>query len=284
MGMESVEVDYIPKLNNPLFIAGFEGWGNALDISSGMAEYLIRKLEAQPFGRIDPDRFYRFDESRPTVDIEDGLLRKVSPPGGEFYATRPGFTERDVIIFKAVEPSARWYHFVENILSVCHKTGVNNIISLGSMYDNVLHTETVVSALASSKETLKKLKTRKVTSINYKGPSAIHTILQNEAQKRGFECMSLWCHCPYYLQGTKHFGLLSHLASLLSFWGGFQLDTSELETTWRELSKQIKEIIDKNPEVQGMINDLRKAKLKLSMDAVKKADKIIHLDDVLKTR
>ena len=140
------------------------------------------------------------------------------------------------------------------------------------------------SALASSEETLNRLKTKKVTSINYKGPSAIHTIIQNEAQKKGFECISLWCHCPYYLQGTKHFGLLSHLASLLSFWGGFQLDTSELETTWRELSKQIKEIIDKNPEVQGMINDLRKAKLKLSMDAVKKTDKVIHLDDVLKTR
>jgi hypothetical protein len=62
------------------------------------------------------------------------------------------------------------------------------------------------------------------------------------------------------------------------------LDTSELEGTWKDLSKQIKEIIDKNPEVQGMINDLRKAKLKLSMDAVKKTDKIIHLDDVLKTR
>ncbi len=284
MGMESVELDYLPKLDNPLFIAGFEGWGNALDISSGMAEYLIKKLKAEPFGRINPDRFYRFDESRPTVDIEDGLLRKVSPPGGDFYATRPGTAERDIIIFRAVEPSTRWFHFVENVLAVCHKTGVNNIISLGSMYDNVLHTETVVSALASSEETLKRLKTRKVTPISYKGPSAIHTILQNEAQKRGFECMSLWCHCPYYLQGTKHFGLLSHLASLLSFWGGFQLDTSELETTWKELSKQIKEIIDKNPEVQGMINDLRKAKLKLSMDAVKKTDKIIHLDDVLKTR
>ena len=284
MGMESIEVDHLPKLNNPLFIAGFEGWGNALDISSGMAEYLIEKLDAQPFGRINPDRFYRFDESRPTADIEDGLLRKVSPPGGEFHATPPVSTKRDVIIFRAAEPSVRWYHFVENVLSLCHKTGVNNIISLGSMYDNVLHTETVVSALASSEEILKKLKMRKVTSVNYKGPSAIHTVLQDEAQKRGFECMSLWCHCPYYLQGTKHFGLLSHLASLLASWGGFELDTSELESTWKDLSKQIKEIIDKNPEVQGMINDLRKAKLKLSMDAVKKTDKIIHLDDVLKTR
>ncbi len=284
MGMESIEVDYLPKLDNPLFIAGFEGWGNALDISSGMAEYLIRKLDAKPFGKINPDRFYRFDESRPIVDIENGLLRKVSPPGGGFYAPPAGSVERDLIIFKAVEPSVRWYHFVENVLSLCQRTGVTNIISLGSMYDNVLHTETVVSALASSEEILKRLKASKVTSITYKGPSAIHTILQNEAQRRGFECMSLWCHCPYYLQGTKHFGLLSHLASLLAAWGGFQLDTSELETTWRELSKQIKEIIDKNPEVQGMINDLRKAKLKLSMDAVKKTDKIIHLDDVLKTR
>ena len=41
------------------------------------------------------------------------------------------------------------------------------------------------------------------------------------------------------------------------------------------------EIIDKNPELQGMINDLRRAKVKGSWDTVKKDEKIIHLKDFL---
>ena len=105
-----------------------------------------------------------------------------------------------------------------------------------------------------------------------------------EAQKRGFESLSIWCHCPYYLQGTTHYGLLSHLGSLLSSWAGFNLDTEELEVTWKDLGRQIQGLIDKNPDLQGMINDLRKAKVKGSWNAAKSHDKVIHLEDFLKPK
>lgn len=281
---ETIQIQQMPELIDPILVAGFDGWGNALDISRGMVDYLIRKMKAERFGKINPDLFYRFDENRPLVEIENGLLKSIFPPGGFFYATKTAHATRDLIILRATEPHLRWFHFVDAILSLCQMSGVKTIISLGSMYDNVLHTDTVISALASSEELLTKLKTQNVNTINYKGPSAIHSTIHSEAKKRGFECISLWCHCPYYLQGTTHFGLLSHLASLLSSWGGFELDTEDLDTTWKNLSKQIQEIIDKNPELQGMINDLRKAKVKGSWDMARKHDKVIHLEDFLKTK
>jgi len=281
---ESIEIEQMPELRNPLFIAGFDGWGNALDISRGMVDYLIRKLKAKYFGRINPDLFYRFDENRPLVSIENGLLKKISPPSGLFYATDRGSMGRDIIILKASEPSLRWFHFVEATLALCNKAGARTIISLGSMYDNVLHTDRIISSLASSEEILARLKEKRVITINYQGPSAIHSTLLYDAQKQGFECMSLWCHCPYYLQGTTHFGLLSHLGSLLASLGGFDLETEELETAWKDLSIQIQQIIEKNPELQGMINDLRKAKLKGSWDTARKHDKIIHLENFFKNR
>jgi hypothetical protein len=43
-------------------------------------------------------------------------------------------------------------------------------------------------------------------------------------------------------------------------------------------------IIDKNPELQGMINDLRKAKIKGSWNANKKHDKIQHLENFLNSK
>ena len=216
MTNESIQIDHIPDLRDPYLIAGFDGWGNALDISRGMVDYLVRKLDAQPFGKINPDLFYRFDENRPVVDIKEGLLLGVSPPGGTLYAVRNKSEGRDIILLKAVEPNLRWFHFIDTLLSLCHGAGVRSIISLGGMYDNVLHTDTVVSALASSEELLEKVKAKDVMSINYSGPGAIHSTINAEAQKRGFECLNLWAHCPYYLQGTTHFGLLSHLGSLLS--------------------------------------------------------------------
>jgi proteasome assembly chaperone (PAC2) family protein len=284
MLQEAFQIDEMPELNDPLFIAGFDGWGNALDISRGMVDYMVRKLKAKPFAKINADLFYRFDENRPLVEIENGLLKRLRPPGGKLYSARQGVEGRDLIILKASEPHLRWFHFVDAVLSLCQRAGVKMIISLGSMYDNVLHTDKIISALASSEEVISELKGANVLSINYKGPSAIHSTIHAEAKRRGLQCISLWCHCPYYLQGTTHFGLLSHLGSMLASWGGFRLDTEELETTWRNLGKQIQTIIDKNPELREMINDLRKAKVKGSLDGSRKNDKVIHLEDFLKPK
>jgi len=271
-------------LKNPLFVAGFEGWGNALDISRGMVDYMIRKLDAKVFGKINPDLFYRFDENRPLVEIQDGVLVKIVPPGGLLYAAQGGEEGRDIIFLKATEPNLCWYRFTDAILSLCQRLGVETIISLGSMYDNVLHTDTIISAVASSDEALAKLKEQNVVAVNYRGPSAIHSTILLEAKKRGFEFLSLWCHCPYYLQGTTHFGLLSHLGALVARCGGFTLDTEELDVTWKDLGRQIQGIIERNPELQAMINDLRKAKVRGSWDMAKKGDKVIHLEDFLKPK
>ena len=78
MSSDAIEIAYMPEMDDPVLIVGFEGWGNALDLSRGMVDYLIEKLDAKAFGRILPDPFYRFDENRPLVEIEEGLLKKIT--------------------------------------------------------------------------------------------------------------------------------------------------------------------------------------------------------------
>jgi proteasome assembly chaperone (PAC2) family protein len=47
MMREAIQLDDLPPMKDPLLIAGFEGWGNALDVSRGMADYMIEKLKAR---------------------------------------------------------------------------------------------------------------------------------------------------------------------------------------------------------------------------------------------
>ncbi|MEW6670176.1 MAG: PAC2 family protein [Thermodesulfobacteriota bacterium] len=277
-----------PHLDKPVLIAGFDGWGNALNISKGMIAYLVGKFKARPFARLNPDTFYRYDENRPLVNIRQGNLKSLKPPGGKFYAARTGASPIDLVLLKADEPGLAWYTFADELFSLCEDLGVETIITLGSMYDNVLHSDRIVSALASDPELFNRLKQKNVVPVSYQGPSAIHSVIQSEGAGRGFKCVSLWCHCPYYLQGVTHFGIMSHLASLLGCLGGFEMDVADLQDGWEELNTRIQELIKTSPELEAAINKLRKAKLRGSWEKMKTAagddQKVIHLQDFLEPK
>ncbi len=285
MNDQGIQIEEWPELKNPYLIAGFGGWGNALNISKGMVGYLRRTLKARRFAKINSDLFYRYDETRPHVIIEDGDLKRIAPPGGSFYAVAATPEQRDLVILEADEPNLKWYSFTSELLALSEKLGINTIISLGSMWDNVLHTDRIVSGVASNEEHWTQLKQKNIISIDYQGPSAIHTLIYAEGQNNGIHSMSLWCHCPYYLHRTTHFGMLSHLGRLLSMIGGFELNTDELDQGWEALSIQIQEVIEKDPKLQAMISELRKAKLRGSFESMQasnqRSDKVINLQDFL---
>jgi proteasome assembly chaperone (PAC2) family protein len=250
-----------------------------------MAAYLIRTFQAKRFAELDPDIYSRYDEKRPVVHIEEGMFKTLSPPGGTFYAAQTAPDGRDLVILKADEPNLRWFGFVEELFNLCSRLHVETIITLGSMYDHVLHTDRILSAVASNSDLSATLKLKGVNSISYQGPSAIHSIIQSEALKRDIACLSLWCHCPYYLQGTTHFGILAHLGKMLAAIGGFELNIEDLETSWEKLKIQIENLINNNAELQAVINELRKAKVRGSAaemkGAIKSDEKIINIQDFL---
>jgi hypothetical protein len=141
--------------------------------------------------------------------------------------------------------------------------------------------------LASTDSFISLLKEKNVTSINYHGPSAIHSAIQARGSKAGFQCLSLWCHCPFYLQGTTHYGILSHLGTLLSFLGDFELDTADLEDRWHSLNEQIEELIRSNAEIQSIIKELRKSKVRGStagMRGTLRDEKVIDIKDFLEPK
>lgn len=287
MTSQGFQTSELPELKMPILIAGFGGWGNALDISRGMASYLIRKLEARLFASMDPDVYFRYDVLRPEVDIKDGELVRFDPPSGSIYAARLNADSSDIVVLEADEPNLQWNRFARELFSLCRKLSVKTIITLGSMYDNVLHSDRIISGIVSHKDALSRLKLKGVIPVSYQGPGAVHSTLQFEGVKQGFQCISLWCHCPYYLQNTKHYGLLSHLAGVLSSLGEFELDTKELETRWTLMESQIEKIIENSAELQAMIENIRKAKVRGTWQNLKKSsksEKIIDLTDFLPPR
>ena len=279
--MEDLDLEYIPKMRDGLLIACFEGWGNALDISMGMAHFLIKELHGTCFGTIHTDPFYIMKERRPVIEVAGGNLQKLKPPGCELYVVEGDRSGRDMIILKGEEPDIQWFRFADNILDLCRETGAKTIVSCGGMLDNTHYAETMVSVVASSPALIESLPMEKPSLIDYTGQSSIHSTLHFKAKKRDMDCIGFYCHCPAYLQGITHFGLLAYLGKILSKWAGFELNTDELSAPWLNVKKQIQEAIDQNPELKNFVNEIKKNKGKTDLKPQKKDEKVIKLEDYL---
>jgi proteasome assembly chaperone (PAC2) family protein len=280
-----IRIDRLPPVESPVFIIGFDGWGNALQVATDTIGYLVDRLVAEPFGEVLPDPFYLFAQSRPEVTIENGVLRRLSAPGGRLHAVVGATGSTDLVLLKVDEPSLGWYRFTGELLSLYQQLHGRLLVTLGSMFDNVLHTDRLISGMAAGEPMRSRLLQEDVALISYSGPSAVHGVLQQEAARLGIDAISLWCHCPHYLQGTSHFGLQSTLGSLLARIGAFALDTDPLELQWLALNEKIQELIETKPELRAMINALRKEKVRGSLagmkTAVGKDDKVINIKDFL---
>ena len=283
MGEELI-IEHMPELSRPVLIVGFEGWANGGNVAVGMIDYLIQESGATRFAKINPNNFYRFDDARPIVKVEGGRLRDVSLREAAFYAAHETQTEVDLILLKAGEPHIRWFSFVEIVLSLCRQLRVDLIISFGGLQDNVVHTDAIISGFASSEHLLQRLKQAQVVPADYEGPGAIHSLILQQAKSMGIEGISLWGHCPFYLQGT-HLRLLSRMAAVLADVANVHVDTSELQKGAMQLARKIQRFIDDNPELQNVIKEIMKSKTASQPPGPGRKDgKVIYLDDFFKPK
>lgn len=283
-----IDILYRPKLKAPILITGFRGWSDALGIATGLVGYLILKLRGKQFAQISPGRFFHYDQDRPTVEIVNGTITSYKSPGGSFYAVKSPDMQRDLIIFRGDEPTLAWDLFSDTILDLCDKLGVDTIISVGGLFDQILHTNRMISALVSTPALQQPLKRFGVVPTNYTGPAAIHTVIHAAGTSRKLDCYSLWCHCPIYIQNAIHYGYISDLGSLLSHLGNFSLDVGELELNWQKILEKIDQMVANNSELQEIVN-----KIQFSASAVPpgsitpphpKSGKVIDLKDFLPPR
>ena len=285
MEYTTFQLETAPELSSPVIIVGFRGWGNALEVASGMAAYLVDSLNGRSIGRLDSDACFRYDENRPVVAIESGRIKSINPPGGSFFAVETAPGESDLLVLTADEPSLQWHRFSWELVELARKIGARQLISLGSMFDHVLHTDRIISAATTGEDQTDVLNHHGVLPVNYQGPSAIHTVILEACRKQGLSGASLWCHCPAYLQGITHHGVMLHLARLLADMANFSLKTKGLESRWTALEIQIRELIAENPKLEAVMDQIRRKKrqgawqnLQATGDA---KDNVINLQDFI---
>jgi proteasome assembly chaperone (PAC2) family protein len=185
------------ELVEPVLVAAFEGWNDAGDAASAAIEHLQLTWEATALAEIDPDDYYDFQVTRPTVRMVDGVTRRVEWPTTRLSVCRPPGSARDVVLMHGIEPNMRWRRFCAELLEHIDQLGVTTVVTLGALLADTPHTRpvpvtgTAYDAASAARFGLERSR--------YEGPTGIVGVLQDSCVQEGIPAISIWAAVPHYV-------------------------------------------------------------------------------------
>ena len=185
-----------PKLRSPILVCAFQGWNDAASAATTALEATAAGLESEVAARLDPEDFYDFQVSRPTITMADGETRRIEWPTTRFMVANPPGTERDVVLIRGIEPSMRWRTFCDQVLELCHSLEIERVVLLGALLADVPYTRPLpISGSASDKDAAERYR---LTPTRYDGPTGIVGVLQDACTRAEVDAVSFWVHVPHY--------------------------------------------------------------------------------------
>jgi proteasome assembly chaperone (PAC2) family protein len=184
-------------LTDPIVVAAFEGWNDAGDAASSAIEHLQLTWGATPLAEIDPDPYYDFQVSRPTVRLVEGITRQVDWPTTRLSVCRPPGAAHDVVLVHGIEPNMRWRAFCSDLVGEVERVGVHTVVTLGALLADAPHTRpvpvsgTAYDATSAARYGLERSR--------YEGPTGIVGIFQDACVRAGIPAISFWAAVPHYV-------------------------------------------------------------------------------------
>ena len=250
---DELRIDERPALERPVMVAAFRGWNDGGQGASLAGAFLARAWAARRFAEIDPEGFYDFQATRPTVSL-DGETRRIDWPENHFlFAPLPG-AGRDAIILLGVEPNVRWRAFSSLVAQVAREFKVELVITLGSLLADVPHTRPApVTGSATDPDLIEQLG---LQPSRYEGPTGIVGVLHDACASAGLPSASLWVAVPHYVSLTPSpraaKALVERLAGLLHA----DVDTQELDEAADAYSHQVSEAVASDADTASYVAEL----------------------------
>jgi proteasome assembly chaperone (PAC2) family protein len=243
-------------LRRPIVITAFSGWNDAAESATTAARYLATTFNGRKFAEIDPEDFYHFGLSRPTVRFKPGseTEREVLWPVMEFSLAQPKELERDLIIGVAAEPHLKWKTYCGAIIELARRCDATLVLTLGALLAEVPHTRPVRLSGGAADPELARLLGIKPT--RYEGPTGIVGVLNTACRDSGLPTASLWANVPHYISGIENpkaaLALVRRVLVLLNA----TIDLSDLEDAGRQFDQNLSEIVAQNEKIAGYIRKL----------------------------
>jgi proteasome assembly chaperone (PAC2) family protein len=251
--MEAIRWERKPSSRQPTLICAFAGWNDAAGSATAALEFLSSQFGASRFAAIDPEEFFDFQVTRPTVKLSEGRTREIEWP--ELLLAEAKIEgERDLVLLWGAEPNLRWRAFCATILDAARELEVELVVTLGALLADVPHTRPVqVTGIAGSPELVERLG---FSQARYEGPTGIVGVLHDACTRASLPSASLWAPVPHYVAAVPSpkatLALLRRLEDLIDV----AIDVSELEQATEEYERRLDEAVAAEPEVRALVERL----------------------------
>ncbi len=251
-----LRIDDMPALRRPVLIAAFRGWNDGGQAATLAGGTLVRIWEARRFAEIDPEGFVDFQATRPTVSLDEGMMRQIEWPETAFHVAAIPGADRDAVILLGVEPNYRWRAFNELVVGLARDLGVELVITLGALLADVPHTRAApVTGAASDPSLVEELG---LQPSHYEGPTGIVGVLHAACREAGIPSVSLWSAVPHYVSLAPSPRAARALCDRLGELLGVTIDLTELEEAEEVYAEQITEAVASDPETASYVEELER--------------------------
>src|SRR5947209_567046 len=84
-----LHVRELPELREPILLAAFAGWNDAAQAATSALLTLCRAWQVERFADIEPENFFVFTETRPTVSLDATQQRSLNWPANREACLQP---------------------------------------------------------------------------------------------------------------------------------------------------------------------------------------------------
>jgi proteasome assembly chaperone (PAC2) family protein len=251
----------VPQLRSPVLVCAFRGWNDAAAAASTAMAAVAQSLDAELIAEIDPEEYFDFQATRPTITLTEGQARHIDWPQNNLFAVRVPAADRDLVLLDGTEPNLRWRTFSETVATAADAMGVEMVITMGALIAEVSHTLPVpITGLASDEELVEKLELERS---NYEGPTGIVGVVHDCCNKVGMSSASLWAAVPHYVSAVPNPKAALALLRRLEGLTGIAVEASELEEETANYEEQISRAVAANPEIEKLVERIEAEQVEL---------------------
>jgi hypothetical protein len=184
-------------LRSPVVIMAFSGWSDTGTVTTDTAQRLVEAYSAGRFLTVDPEEYYVFTDTRPTVRLGADGIRELRWPSNEAFAARLSDAAHDIVIVSGVEPNLRWKTFASRLSEAIAALSPSLVCTLVARPAATPHTRPIpVTGSSADPGLAVKFGLGRST---YQGPTGVLGVIHDELRARGAPLISLAAGVPHYL-------------------------------------------------------------------------------------